>query len=467
MHPTDPTDLPSLTAHVEGPVLVPGDAGYDAECTGFNRAVRHRPAAVVGATGAADVRAAVRYAADRGLAVAVQNTGHGPASAADGGLLVRTHRMTDVHVDPQARTARVAAGARFAHLVPEAAAHALAPLNGSAPHVGVAGYTLGGGISLLARSHGLAADRVRSLDVVTADGRLRHVTPERDPDLYWGLLGGRDNLGVVTALETELVPVTRLYGGGLYFDAGEVPGLLAEYRRWTATVPEAMNSSVALVPFPDDPGVPEPLRGRCAYHVRVAHTGPAAEGEQLLAPLRAAGPRLVDAVRELPYAENAAIHDEPPTPMPWYSDCLLLRDLDETAVRAVLDRAGPDARPRTIVELRHLGGAFAQRPAHPNAVGHRDARFLLGVLVPGDGDPEAVTHVRRVVEALAPWTLGRFPGFLGHGPAATPDHVRTAYAPADRARLASLKARHDPAHTFRLGHHVPPDRPAGCGAGDC
>ncbi|WP_336207108.1 FAD-binding protein [Nonomuraea sp. LPB2021202275-12-8] len=167
-------------------------------------------------------------------------------------------------MDPLARTAYVEAGARFADVIPKAAPHGLAPLNGSAPHVGVVAYTLGGGLALLGRSHGYAADRVRAMDVVTADGRLRHVTVESDPDLYWALLGGRDNFGIVIGMEFGLVPVARLYGGALFFDARQVPGVLDGYRRWTATVPTEMNSSAALIPVPDDPQVPEPMRGRLA-----------------------------------------------------------------------------------------------------------------------------------------------------------------------------------------------------------
>ncbi|GAA2901904.1 FAD-binding oxidoreductase [Nonomuraea rubra] len=332
-------------------------------------------------------------------------------------------------------------------MIERAATYGLAPLNGSAPHVGVLGYTLGGGLALLGRSHGYAADRVIGMDVVTADGRLRHVTPNGEPDLYWALLGGRDNFGIVTAMEFGLVPVGRLYGGGLFFDAAGVPGVLAAYLRWTATVPERMNSSVALIPFPDMPGVPEELRGRRVLHVRIAFAGPAEEGERLVEPLRAIGPRLVETLRDLPYAECGSIHDDPPVPMPWTGDDVLLGELDDAAIRTIDERI---SRGELIVELRHLGGALSRPPAHPNAVGHRDARYLLAELHPG-----AAHGPKELVRALAPWSVGRFLNLMGHGEDAGPEQVRSAYDPADLERLAALKAVHDPCGTFRVTYRLP------------
>ncbi|MFH8371128.1 FAD-binding oxidoreductase [Streptomyces sp. NPDC018031] len=451
-------DINALAARIEGPVLLPGQEGYDEERTGFNLAVRHRPEVIVGAARAEDVAAAVAFAAAHDLPVAVQNTGHGFSVAAEGGLLVTTGRMAAVRVDPEARTAYVAAGARFEQVIPEAARHGLAPLNGSAPHVGVVSYTLGGGLALLGRSHGWAADRVRAMDVVTADGRLRHVTPDAEPELYWALLGGRDNFGIVTGMEFGLVPVARLYGGGLFFDAGRTPGLLEAYGRWTATVPDEMNSSVALIPFPEDPQVPEPMRGRHVWHVRIAFTGSPEDGERLVGPLRQVGPRLLENLRDMPYEQSAAIHDDPPVPMPWAADAAFLADPDGDTVRTILEHAGPGAALPAIVELRHLGGALARRPAHPNAVGHRDARFMLAVLTPLTGISTADAHafLGRMFKDLEPWTSGRFLNFMGHGDTADQERTRTAYTADDHQRLTALKARYDPRNVFRLNYNIPP-----------
>jgi FAD/FMN-containing dehydrogenase len=192
-----------------------------------------------GATGAADVMEAVRFAAARGMPVAVQATRHGPSVPADGAVFINTQRMTGVRVDAAAATVRIAAGVRGGSMVHEAAAHGLAPLNGSAPDVGAISYVLAGGVAMLGRRFGYAADHVRQIDVVTADGQLRQVSAEREPDLFWALRGSRGNHGVVVSLEMDLFPVERLFGGGMYFGADATPDVLRLYRAWSRTCPSS------------------------------------------------------------------------------------------------------------------------------------------------------------------------------------------------------------------------------------
>jgi FAD/FMN-containing dehydrogenase len=450
-------EMDALIGRTRGPVFVPDD-GYDVERDGFQTAARHRPDVVVGATRANDVRAAVEFASAHGMPVAVQGTGHALMSvAAEGGVLITTSRMDGVRVDGEARTAWIGAGVKWEQVIEEAAPHGLAPLSGSAPFVGAVPYILGGGLGLLSRRYGYAADHVRSIEVVTADARLCHVTAESDPDLFWALRGGRDNFGVVTGMEVELFPVERLYGGGLYFDGELAAEILDAYREWTATVPDELSSSVALVPFPDFEAVPEPLRGRYVAHVRIAYTGDAEEGERLVAPLRALGPRLMDTLADMPYTRSGSIHNEPAEPHAYSADNAMLRDLDASAARTILHLAGADARVPCIVQLRHLGGALARPPAAPNAVGHRDAKYLLGVLSPLDGlDIGDVRSVhRRLFEALASQTMGRCLNYM-YGEKPTTEQVRSAYDPEDYRRLAELKAVHDSANMFRLNHNIPP-----------
>ncbi|HEY2442337.1 MAG TPA: FAD-binding oxidoreductase, partial [Streptosporangiaceae bacterium] len=299
-----------LTDHVAGPVLAPHDDGYDQERAGWQTARQHRPELVVGAPVPADVQAAVTYSGDHGLPVAVQGTGHASAAvAAEGGVLITTARMSAARVDADAGTAWVAAGTRWDQVIHKASAAGLAPLAGSAPHVGAVGYTLGGGLALLSRTFGYAADHVRALDVVTADGRLRHVTRDCEPDLFWALRGARDNFGVVTAMEIDLVPVTTLYGGALVFPLEKAADVFGTYLQWAATVPETMNSSIALICLPDAPAIPEPLRGRRTIHIRIACAAddPAA-GERLVAPLRAIGP-ISGTLGTLAYTEAGTIYN--------------------------------------------------------------------------------------------------------------------------------------------------------------
>ena len=437
-------------------MLRPGDDGYDEERSGFQTARRHRPAVIVGAAEAGDVRAAVAFAAARDLPVAVQATGHGRSVPADGGMLISTRRMTGVRVDAATRTAWIEPGVRWEQVVREVTPYGLAPLNGSAPHTGAVGYTLGGGLGLLARRHGYAADHVREIDVVTADARLRHVTADSDPDLFWALRGGRDNFGVVTGMRIGLVPVTRIYGGGLFFPAGLAAGVLRAFAEWTRALPEEMTASVGMIPFPDLPVIPEPLRGRHVTHVRVAHLGDAASGERLVAPLREAGPRLLDTLAEMPYAESGSIYNDPSRPHAYSGSNITLSGLDDAAVRTVFDLAGPDAPVRCVVDLRHLGGALARTPEVASAVGHRDAAYLLRVLSAEDSPAARAAH-ERVFAAMRPWaTGGRSLNFLYD---ADPDQVRDAYEPEDHRRLTELKAVYDPANLFRLNHNIPPAQP--------
>ncbi|MFE7238910.1 FAD-binding oxidoreductase [Streptomyces sp. NPDC057580] len=427
----------------------PGDPGYAEELAGFQTGFTLRPGLIVGATDADEVRAAVVFAAARGLPVAVQATGHGLAGAAEGGVLISTRRMDDVRIDAAAGTARIGAGVRWGQVVEAAAAHGLAPLNGSAPSVGAVSYTLGGGLGVLGRTFGYAADRVRSLDVVTADARLRHVTPEKEPELFWALLGGGHRLGVVTALEIGLVPVARVYGGSIAFDGadGEAASeVLRTYLEWTQTVPDALTSSVAALPYPDIPQLPEALRGRYVISVRVAYTGSAAEGERLVAPLRAIGPALADSLREMPYTDSHTIHSDPPFPHAYYGDSAMLSGLDaERALRA-LALTGPEAPMMTVVQINHLGGALAAEPAVPTAVPYRDAAFLLRLLSPLDGTGVAAVRAlyAQVSSVLEPLAVGRSLNFsFGGG-----DRTGGLHDERTRKRLAGLVSQYDPASLF-------------------
>ena len=222
--------LKKLADAVAGPVLLPGDPGYDGEVAGYNAAVRQAPVAVVGVTSVADVSEAVRFAADRGLPVAVRSTGHGPMRPADGALLISMRRIGGVEIDAAARTARIGAGVRWSTVVEAAAAHGLAPLSGATPSVGVIGYLTGGGIGHLARAYGFAADHVRSLEIVTPDGVVRTADPQENTDLFWAVRGGKGNFGVVTSVVIDLFPVATLYGGGIYFPGEAAPAVLAAYR---------------------------------------------------------------------------------------------------------------------------------------------------------------------------------------------------------------------------------------------
>ncbi len=441
-----------------GTVLMADDEAFADEVAGYYRLLKHRPAYVVVAADAQDIVTAVRFAAERGLPIGVQATGHGPSTPADGGVLVSTRFLRTLQVDPATRTARFAAGVRSGEILQAAAPHGLAPLGGSSPGVGAVSYMLSGGIPLMGRRFGYAADPVRAIEVVTPAGELRRATAEQEPDLFWALRGGGGNFGIVTAMEIDLLPVSRIYGGGLHFGADAAADVLRAYREWTSAMPDAMGSSIMLINMPDLPQVPEPLRGRYLAHVRFAFVGEPAEGERLVRPLRMLADPLVDTVRDMPYAEVATIHAEPTQPVPFYARTSSLRALEAETVETVLSLAGPSAAAPYFVELRHLGGALGRAPRIANAAGRRDAAFSIytGSVVVNDNLELLRTAQAGLHEALLPWSTGGLCLNFLTGPDAQPERVRSAYQPADFARLQAIKAHFDPRNLFRFNHNIPP-----------
>jgi len=444
-----------LATRVAGPVLRPVGPGFAEEIAGFNTAYTPTPALVVGATTAADVAAAVRWATAAGRTIAVQSTGHGLFGDLDGTVLISTRRMDGVTVDPVARTARVGAGVRWAQVIEAAAPYGLAPLNGSSSQVGVVGYTVGGGAGVMARKYGFAADHVRRLELVTADGTIREVDAVGEPDLFWAVRGGKGNFGIVTELEFDLVPVARLYGGGVFFPGAAAPDLLHTFRTWVDTLPEETTTSVALLRLPPDPNLPPPLQGAFVVHLRFAHLGPAKAGAALLAPMRAVAPALMDLVDEMPYAAVDSIHMDPTDPLPAWERGSALRELPAGGVDALLAAAGPGVEtPLIMVEIRHLGGALGRMPATPNAVAGRDAAFEVFAVGPMAGPLVEVVPAltQAVVDGVAAWSTGG--SLLNHLGAANAERVRRIWPEPVRERLLAIKRQVDPADVFGSGHAI-------------
>ncbi|MGY1609802.1 MULTISPECIES: FAD-binding oxidoreductase [unclassified Geodermatophilus] len=448
-------DVDDLRLEVRGPVLAAGDDGLAAEVATWNTAVTHTPALAVGAVCAADVVAAVRFATAHGLPVAVQATGHGPVRNADGAVLVTTSRMQGVRIDPVQRTARVEAGVKWATVLAAAAEHGLVGLCGSSSDVGVVGYTLGGGLGPLGRRFGFAADSVTAVEMVTADGELRTVTAESDPELFWAVRGGKGSLGVVTALEFRLYAVPALVGGGFFFAGRDAAAVLHAYRTWAPTLPEEAGSSVAVLRMPPLEELPPPLRGQTVVHLRFLYAGDDPEAAAaLVAPMQAAGEVLLGGVGPLPPTALDAVHMDPTEPMPAWEKGALLADLTEETVDALLAAAGPEVHvPLVMVEVRQLGGALGRPAPVPNAVTGRHAAWSVFVVAPMVPELAGVVpHVGRgVLAALAPWTAtGALVNFLGD--VEGPGEVLAAWDEQDGERLLAVKRSVDPGDVFSGGH---------------
>ncbi|GAA3080557.1 FAD-binding oxidoreductase [Kribbella aluminosa] len=417
-------------------MLTTTSTGYDEARLGFQRRDPHRPAVIFPVTSVEEVQQAVRYAIDHDLRIAVQAAGHGLIEGIDGGVLIATAGFNGVTVDAERRTAWIEAGATWRDVLAATAPYGLAPLSGSAPGVGAISYTLGGGLGLMARRFGYAADHVRRIEVVTADGVRRNA--EDDPDLFWALRGGGGNFGVVTGIEIDLFEVPTIFGGSLSFDLAEYPDAPEVWREWTRTVPEEVTSAIAILPIPDLPQVPAPLRRKYIGRIQVAILGD--RGAELIAPLRAIGTPVIDTVGELPYVESGKIFAEPEHPDSYSSCNALVDNLD-----ALKTLPGPEASRMHVIGIRHLGGALARQPEVPNAVGRREAAYSLTVLTPGDGEAAS--------EVLEPWreaTIGRALNFSFAKLA--PEEIAEAYDDYDR--LVELRRRYDPNRRLWANHQL-------------
>jgi FAD binding domain-containing protein len=448
------TDLSELK--IDGHVAVPADSGWDQARAAWNLAADQRPLAVAFAESAGDVAATVRFAAAIGLKVAAQGSGHGAVALAplDETILLKTERMRGIEVDPEARTARVEAGVLVLELSEAAQAHGLSSLPGSSPDVGVVGYTLGGGLSWLGRRYGFACNRVRAIELVTADGGARTIDGESEPDLFWALRGGGGDYAIVTALHLDLVPIADVYAGALLYPAALGAEAVRTYRDWAASVSDDVTSVVRFIRPPDVPDVPEPLRGTPLLTIDGAFIGSRSEGEAALAPLLAElGEPMMSTFDQIPSEGLCRIHMDPEQPVPGLGHHKLIRELPDEAVDVFAEIADPESSPLLLAELRQLGGALGRPDPDGGALSHLDAAFvMLGIGMPMTPElGQAVEgHLDSFDEAMAPWLADG-----GYFNFAERPCDADAILPAETcARLAEVKRQWDPEGTIVANHAV-------------
>jgi FAD/FMN-containing dehydrogenase len=446
-------DFEVLRGQLTGTIATPGQPGYEL-AEPWNRAVPVTPAAVVAVADADDVAHTVRFAAEHGLRVAVQITGHGAVPLGDDVLLVHTAKLDECVVDAERRVARIGAGVVWQQVVDAAAPHGLAPLSGSAPHVGVVGYLTGGGIGPLAATFGVSSDYVRAFDVVAGEGQVRHVTATEHPDLFWGLRGGKATLGIVTAVEVELLPLASVYGGSFFFDGSESAAVLHAWASWSADLPDHATTSAVLVELPNSPRLPPAIAGKRLIAVRYASVADEQQAEEAFMPLRGVATPLLGGIGEIPAAEIGSIHADPTDAMPYQEYSVLLDSLPSDAVDALLAVAGPGSGSPLVVELRRLGGAIAKDAAHPSAVSHRDAAYSVGLVgrtSPESGDAVAGVAARTLA-ALEGWSSGG--RMVNFGASADPAEIARAYDAETLQRLGALARQYDPKGTLAVGQVV-------------
>src|SRR3954452_20673085 len=438
-------------------LVLPHEPGWNEARLAWNLAVDQQPAAVARPESAEDVAAVVRWARSQGLRVAPQGTGHN--AAAMGSLahtvLVKTERMRGVTIDPVGRSARVEAGVLWAEVSEAAAEHGLAALAGSSPDVGVVGYSLGGGISWLARKHGLAGNSVTAIELVNAEGELVRADAQNEPELFWALRGGGGSFGVVTALEFTLYPIPEVYAGVLFFPLERGAEVLRAWRRWLEDVPDEVTSVGRFLQFPPIPDIPEPLRGGSFVVVEATSLLGEQATDELLRPLRALGPAM-DTFATITIEQLKHLHMDPEHPVPGAGDGMLLGDFTDEAIEAVVAAAGAGSgSPLLSVEVRHLGGALGRMQPGHGALATIEAGFAMfavGISMTPEMGAAMKAHVEIVHAALASWDAGRdYLNFTERR-----ERGERLFGGATYRRLQTVKGQVDPEDVFRSNHPVRP-----------
>jgi FAD/FMN-containing dehydrogenase len=450
------SDVALLRAAITGTIVLPGEESWDAARQAWNLAVDQRPALVAIPRSAADVQVLVDFARRHGLRIAMQATGHNaaPLGPLEDTILIKTHEMRGVEIDEAHCVARVEAGAQWIDVTGPASEAGLAALAGSAPDVGIVGYTLGGGLSWLGRRYGLACNRLLAAELVTADGRLVRASRHENADLFWALRGGGGSFAAVVAIEFELIPMRSVYAGMLLFPFERAREVMHAWREFTTEVPDSVTTSFRFLQFPDMEELPPFLRGRGTVVIDGAVVENEERAAELLAPLRALGPEM-DTFASMAPGGLSHIHMDPPEPVPAVTDSAMLDRLDADTVDALLAVAGPESgSPLGMFELRHLGGALGCYAG--GALSRFDGEYLYfsGGMAVDPGYVAAVeAQMALISAAIAPYSSGRhYLNFSERNQEPVAFYGEETYA-----RLRAVKAEVDPLELFRGNHEIPAD----------
>ncbi len=428
----------------------------------WNGAIDRRPRLIARCIGAADVVAAVRFARDHDLQIAIRGGGHNVAGTAvcDDGIVIDLSAMRAVRVDPAERRAWVQGGALWGDVDHETQVHGLATTGGIVSHTGVAGLTLGGGIGWLMRKHGLTVDNRLAVDVVTADGKLLRASDDEHPDLFWALRGGGGNFGVVTAFEFRLHCVgPTVLAGPILWDASAAGEVLRFYRDFVRDAPDELGTVVRFGTAPPLPGIPEHLHWRPVLLVGNCYAGPIEDGERHLGPLRAFRTPLVDLVGPAPYVGfQSAIDSTVVHGWNYYWKSTHLPELSDDLIDVIVEHAFSCSSPRSYAALFHLQGAVSRVAEGATAFGNRQASHAItldGAWRPGEDHGERDTDwARKFFAALGRFRTGVYVNFLGSDE--DPGRVREAYGDRIYERLVELKTKYDPDNVFHHNQNIRP-----------
>jgi FAD/FMN-containing dehydrogenase len=459
-----------LRARFRGELLLPSAAGYESARHIWNAVIDKHPALIARCSGVADIVAAVRFAREEGLVLAIRGGGHNVAGTAmcDGGLVLDLSQLKGVRIDTLARTARIQPGVTNGDLDHETQAFGLATTGGIASTTGVTGLTLGGGLGWLMRRHGLACDNLLSADMVTAEGTCITANRTEHADLFWALRGGGGNFGVVTSLEYRLHPVGPSVVAGLVLHPAErAREVLRFYRDYVAAMPDELTTIVNLRHAPPAPWLPPELHGRAVVAIMSCHAGSIEEGFEAVRPLKQFGPPLFDLLEPKPYVLHQRMFDDAVPPgLRYYWKSHYLRALSDQLIDALAEHAWRDTSARSYTLLFQMGGAVARLADDATAFASRGAPCginINAVWAAPEEDRDHIEWARAFFAATEPFSTGGvYVNFLG---TEGEERIRAAYG-ANYERLAQVKARYDPTNFFRVNQNVrPPSRPTAARAG--
>jgi FAD/FMN-containing dehydrogenase len=451
-------DISELRTRFRGALLRPGEEGYDEARRVWNGAIDRRPALIARCGGADDVIEAIGFARERDLPVAVRGGGHAVAGHAvcDDGLMIDLSLMKAVHVDPDARTARAAGGALWADVDRATTRAGLATTGGLVSHTGIGGLTLGGGIGHLMRKHGMTVDNVLAVDLVTAAGEQLRADAETEPELFWGLRGGGGNFGIATAFEYQLHPIPPLLlGGPIFWPLADAPEVLRFVNRFAPEAPDELGINITMTLAPPLPFLPPEQFGRPVIGLVLVWSGDIAEGGRAIAPLRAIGTPVADAVAPAPYvALQSMLDGGAPHGMGYYWKSHRLGGLSDEVVELLLARAEL-LLPGAQIHGWMMGGAVSRVEPAATAVGPRDVGIdvsFVGAWPPSSDGEGHKAWSHGSWDLLRPHSAGVYANFISDEGAAG---VTAAYGERV-ARLTALKDRFDPTNVFRMNANIAP-----------
>jgi FAD/FMN-containing dehydrogenase len=450
-------DVLSLNGGFQGTIVGPKAENWDQARQAWNLAADQNPAAVAYAESADDVAALVQHARANGLGVAAQGTGHGAGSRGplDGSILIRTDGMKGIEFDPGAGTGRYEAGVLWMEANPAANEHGLANRSGSAPDIGIVGYTTGGGFGWIARKHGLACNSVRAFEAVTADGEKRRIDADNDPDLFWAMRGGGGSFAIVTAIEYQLVELPKVFAGSAIYPADERSGeIIHSYFEWAKGAPEEVTSIARFLHLPPLPQIPEPLQDKPLITLGACYAGPESEGAELVAELGGLGETVMDTFAEMPPQGLPAVHMEPEEPVPGFVDTTTLGEMPGEAIDRFVEACGPGSgSPLLAAEIRQCGGALAAPADGGGALSHIDGEYVfcgIGLSMSPEMGEAIHKHLDASLRALEPWSTES--GYFNF--ADRPRGIEKIFAAETLDRLRDVKRRYDPDGLISGNHNI-------------